>query len=209
MDKYVALIPARGGSKSIPLKNIKSMAGKPLIHWAIKAALNCPKIDKVYLSTDSNEIARVASLIKNKKLEVIGRNPSTATDAATTESAMLDFSKDHDFENIILIEATCPLLTSRDLTNAINIVESNEYASSLISLVEQKRFIWKSHSPTLVVATNYNPLHRPRRQEFEGFLVENGAISITSKKMLEATGCRVSGNTTYYVMSEDNYYEIE
>ena len=206
--KYVALIPAREGSKSIPLKNIKSIAGKPLIHWTIEAALDCSKVDKIYLSSDSNEIRAVAERIEDPRLEVINRSSYTATDTASTESVMLDFASNHTFENIILIQPTSPLLTSRQITEAIEKYE-REKASSLISVVNQKRFIWKHHSPTLITPINYNPLHRPRRQDFEGFLVENGAIYITDKISLKLTECRVSGDTTWYEMPESAYFEID
>lgn len=208
MKKYIALIPARGGSKSIPLKNIKKIAGKPLIYWTIEAAINCSKIEKVYLSTDSEKIIDVARNIKNEKIVIINRSPETATDTASTESVMLEFANFHDFENIILIQATSPLLTSKDLEEAIMTFESYE-ADSLLSVVEQKRFIWNKSSDHFVKPLNYDPLNRPRRQDFKGYLVENGAFYITSKKLLQETKCRISGNIAYYKMPEETYYEID
>lgn len=208
MKKYIALIPARGGSKSIPLKNIKKIAGKPLIYWTIEAAINCSKIEKVYLSTDSEKIIDVARNIKNEKIVIVNRSPETATDTASTESVMLEFANFHDFENIILIQATSPLLTSKDLEEAIMMFESYE-ADSLLSVVEQKRFIWNKSSDHFVKPLNYDPLNRPRRQDFKGYLVENGAFYITSKKLLQETKCRISGNIAYYKMPEETYYEID
>ncbi|AKB43001.1 MULTISPECIES: acylneuraminate cytidylyltransferase [Methanosarcina] len=208
MKKYIALIPARGGSKSIPLKNIKKIAGKPLIYWTIEAAINCSKIEKVYLSTDSEKIIDVARNIKNEKIVIVNRSPETATDTASTESVMLEFANFHDFENIILIQATSPLLTSKDLEEAIMTFENYE-ADSLLSVVEQKRFIWNKSSDHFVKPLNYDPLNRPRRQDFKGYLVENGAFYITSKKLLQETKCRISGNIAYYKMPEETYYEID
>ena len=208
MDKYVALIPARGGSKSIPLKNIKPIAGKPLIFWAIEAALNCIKINKVYLATDSVEIKDVAEQIKNERFEVIGRSPETATDTAGTETVMHEFSKNYVFDNIILIQATSPLLTSADLSRAIEIYERKN-PDSLLSVVEQKRFIWRKHVDGFVTALNYNPAQRPRRQDFDGNLVENGAFYITSKQNLDNSKCRISGKIAYYKMPEETYLELD
>lgn len=208
MNRYVALIPARGDSKSIPLKNIKPIAGKPLIFWTIEAALNCSKIDRVYLSTDSAEISRVAEQIENERFEVIGRSSGTATDTASTESVMLEFSNVHDFKNIILIQATSPLLTSGDLTRAIEIYEQKK-ADSLLSLVEQKRFIWQECEYGFVAPLNYDPIQRPRRQDFDGHLAENGAFYITSKEALEKTKCRISGNMAYYKMPDETYFELD
>ena len=208
MDKYVALIPARGGSKSIPLKNINYIAGKPLIFWTIEAALACSMISQVYLSTDSVEIRNVAEKIVNKRFKVIERNSDTATDIASTESVMLEFSREHDFKNLILIQATSPLLLSDDLNQAIEIYEQKK-ADSLISLVEQKRFIWREHTDGFLIPLNYEPLKRPRRQDFDGYLVENGSFYITSKEALEKTKCRVSGKIVYHKMAEDTYFELD
>ncbi len=208
MYKYVALIPARGGSKSIPLKNIKEMAGKPLIYWTIESALNSAKIDKVYLSTDSQEIRRVTEAIQADKLEVIDRNPENATDTASTESVMMEFLESHDFENIVLIQATSPLLTSFDLDEAIEQYEKSK-SDSLLSVVRQSRFIWKQDKDGFVRAKNYDPSRRPRRQDFEGYFVENGAFYITSKEALCSTKCRLSGNIAHYEMPDDTYIEID
>ena len=90
----VALIPARGGSKGIPKKNLKLINGKPLIHWVTEAALSTT-LDKVYVSTDSNEIKECVKDIKHEKLIVIGRSQNTATDTASTELVMLEFAKNY------------------------------------------------------------------------------------------------------------------
>ncbi|MEZ5334872.1 MAG: HAD hydrolase family protein [Methanolobus sp.] len=207
-NKYVALIPARGGSKSIPLKNIKIIAGKPLIQWTIEAAVNCCQIDEVYLATDSEAVTSVAQTFNYKKLKVIGRSPETATDTASTESVMLEFANEHEFENLILIQATSPLMNSEDLEKAIEKYEKNK-ADSLLSVTEQKRFIWEIKDNDFVIPKNYNPQFRPRRQDFNGFLVENGAFYITKKDRLLESNCRLSGQITHYKMPEETYYEID
>ena len=118
----VAFIPVRGGSKSIPLKNIKNICGKPLVFWTIRAACGCSNIDKVFVATDSDKIRAVVDEIKDieqiagyEKIEVIGRSAETASDTASTESAMLEFAEAHSFDNIVLVQATSPLLQSKDL----------------------------------------------------------------------------------------------
>lgn len=209
VDKFVAFIPVRGGSKSIPLKNIKKIADRPLVYWTIDSAVNCPEISKVYISTDSEIIK---DTIKNYdkdskgKIKVISRSEETATDTASTESAMLEFATNYDFENIILIQATSPLLESEDLTNAIK--EYDKY-DSMLSVVEQKRFYWNYNEDGSVSPTNYDFYNRPRRQEFKGNLVENGAFYICSKKDLLKTKCRLSGRVGCHIMNEKTYYEID
>lgn len=209
MDKNVAFIPVRGGSKSIPLKNIKVIAGKPLVYWTIESAVNCKDIDKVYISTDSDKIKDVVQKydgINKEKIEVISRSSETASDTASTESAMLEFAEKYEFQNIILIQATSPLLSTETLQEGIDKLKDFD---SIISLVEQKRFYWKRNEDNSVEPTNYNYLNRPRRQEFDGNLVENGAFYITSRERLLETKCRISGKIGGCIMPEETYFEID
>lgn len=200
----VAFIPVRGGSKSIPMKNIKPFVGKPLVYWTAKAAVECPIIDRVFVSTDSEQIRRTVLGFKLKKITVVGRSEKTALDTAATEDAMLEFAREHEFDNIVLIQATSPLLTSKDLVNGI---EALNEADSVLSVVRQKRFIWEQGK--YAKPLNYDYTNRPRRQEFEGFLVENGAFYITSREALLQTRCRMSGKIKAVEMSVDSYIEID
>jgi N-acylneuraminate cytidylyltransferase len=210
-DQYVAFIPVRGGSKSIPLKNIKMIAGQPLVYWAVDAAVNTPQIDKVYISTDSKDIEKVIDEYDKpdvEKIEVIGRSPETATDNASTESAMLEFANNYDFENIILIQATSPLISSKDLKEAITKYENEDF-DSLLSVVPQKRFLWNYNDDGSVSPQNYDYKNRPRRQDFDGFLVENGAFYIIGKEDFLRTKCRLTGRVGCQEMNEKSYYEID
>ena len=210
VNKNIAFIPVRGGSKSIPLKNVKEIAGRPLVHWVIESAVNCSDINKVYVSTDSEKIEEVVKQyegLNKNKIEIVKRSEETATDTATTESAMIEFANKYEFENIILIQATSPLLTTQNLEEGL---EKFKDFDSIISLVEQKRFYWEKNNETgSVLPINYDFMQRPRRQEFEGSLVENGAFYITSKKALLDTGNRISGNIGYVLMPEETYFEID
>ncbi|NLJ17768.1 acylneuraminate cytidylyltransferase [Globicatella sulfidifaciens] len=207
VGQTVAFIPVRGGSKSIPLKNIKLLNGRPLIYWTLDAAVNCNEIDTVVVSTDSEEIKNVVEEYKSPKIEVISRSNEVSTDTASTESVMIEFAKNYSFENIVLVQATSPLLESGDISKGINKF-SEENIDSVLSVVRQKRFIWEEKSP-VVEAINYDPLNRPRRQEFNGFLVENGAFYVTSREDLLATECRISGKIAAVEMSEETYFEID
>lgn len=211
--KNVAFIPVRGGSKSIPLKNIKMLNNKPLVYWTMKAAAECRYIEKVYISTDSKDIFDTIEELKKQdkllaKVEVIGRSDESATDTASTEFVMLEFAASHQFENIALIQATSPLLTSFDLDCGFETF-SNPEVDSVLSTVRQKRFNWKINEKNFAEPANYNIFKRPRRQEFEGYLVENGAFYITSRELLISTGNRISGNIKASVMPENTYYEID
>lgn len=200
----VALIPARGGSKSIPLKNIKEFAGRPLVYWVIKAASACAGIDKIFVATDSDRIKNVVLSFGFNKVNVIGRSRETATDTASTESVMLEFAETHEFDNIVLIQATSPLLTTEDIGRGI---EALGHADSVLSVVRQKRFAWKEDG--FAKPLNYDYMYRPRRQDFEGFLVENGAFYMTGREALLRTKCRVSGRIKTVEMPEESYIEID
>lgn len=209
----VAFIPVRGGSKSIPLKNIKPICGKPLVYWTVKAACECRYIDKVYVSTDSevirNAVQRFAGEIAGAdKIEVIGRSPETATDGASTESAMLEFAEHYIFNNIILVQATSPMLTAGDLNGGYELYATDN-TDSVLSVVKQYRFLWKQDKEENAVPMNYEVFHRPRRQEFDGYLMENGAFYICSRENLLKTGNRLSGNIKAYEMDADTAFEID
>lgn len=207
MSRTVAFIPVRGGSKSIPLKNIKILNGKPLVYWTLKAAQDCKYIDEIFVSTDSLDIRNTVLGFNMSKVKVIERSLETATDNASTESAMLEFASKSEFDTIVLIQATSPLLTKEDLEKGLVVYQQPD-VDSVISVVEQKRFIW-DEKEGYVYPINYDVYNRPRRQDFSGFLVENGAFYITSKQMLLETNNRVSGKIKAVKMKEASYFEID
>ncbi|RKM60402.1 acylneuraminate cytidylyltransferase [Butyrivibrio sp. CB08] len=210
----VALIPVRGGSKSIPLKNIKNICGKPLVYWTARAACECQYINEVYIATDSIDIKRaVESFCESEKelfqkLKVVDRDPENATDSASTESVMLEFSSGRDFDNIVLIQATSPLLTCEDLDGGFKLYDEAR-TDSVLSVVRQKRFLWQEDQNGFANPSNYDVFNRPRRQDFDGYLMENGAFYITSKQLLEKTKNRIAGNIRAYEMPEDSALEID
>lgn len=212
-NQYTAFIPVREGSKSIQLKNIRLIAGKPLVCWAIEAACGCGAIRKVCVSTDGESIRRCVKEHMNEfshpeKIRFVDRDPATASDTASTESAMADFALKEHFRHIVLIQATSPLLTSEDLTGAVMLYEQGGY-DSVLSAVRQKRFTWRKDGEGNCVASNYDYSRRPRRQEFDGFLVENGAFYITSAQAFQMSRCRLSGRVGIYEMAQEAYYEID
>lgn len=209
----IAFIPVRGGSKSIPLKNIKEICGRPLVYWTVKAASSCRYIDKVYVATDSiviKETVEAFSREENifRKVEVVGRSEESASDTASTESAMLEFASKYDFDNIVLVQATSPLLTGGDLDRGFSVFEKPD-VDSVLSVVRQKRFHWDEDENGLAHPTNYDVFNRPRRQEFKGYYVENGAFYITSKAQLLKSKNRVSGNIRLVEMAEESFFEID
>lgn len=204
----IAYIPVRGGSKSIPLKNIKNLCGRPLVYWVVKAAGECKDIDVIYVATDSEVIKRTVEEFFFNKVKVIERSKESASDTASTEMAMLEFSSQYSFDNIVLIQATSPMLTAEDLTRGFEKFQEKD-TDSVLSVVRQKRFNWEEDEEGYAKASNYDIFHRPRRQEFDGYLVENGAFYITSRAALLKYRNRVSGRIRAVEMSENSFLEID
>lgn len=209
VKKYIAMIPARGGSKSIHLKNIKEIANQPLIYWSLDAAVNSKYIDKVYVSTDCEEIRKVV-LNYNKrnkeKIVVIDRSKESASDTATTEDVMLDFASRVDFENMVFIQCTNPLITTEDINACIKIYPKFD---SVMSTVVQKRFYWSLQEDGSIKEIGHDIRKRPRRQDWDGVLAENGSIYIISKGNLLLGKCRLYGRIGTHIMNDDSYFEID
>lgn len=204
----IAFIPVRGGSRSIPLKNIKPLCGKPLVYWTVKAACDCAQIERVFISTDSNKIRQTVEALGFDKTTVVDRSAETASDTASTESAMLEFAEQHKFRDIVLIQATSPLLTTGDLERGLTLY-GKPGCDSVFSAVRRYQFLWETDSKGLAYPQNYDPFRRPRRQEYEGYLIENGAFYITSRERMIKTKNRISGNIRALEMNNDSLFEID
>lgn len=203
MNNMVALVPLRGESKSIPKKNIKVMAGKPLCAWVLEAACNAQVFDKIYVSTDCKEVAEVVEAL-GLNIGIIMRPARLATDVATTESVMLHFAEEVKFDTMATIQATSPLVRAEDFINAIQMFKTDKL-DSLLTGVEMKRFFWTEQG----VPLNYNPLKRPMRQQIRGTIMENGAFYLTTRKILEKEQSRLGGRIGIYKMAENTAVEVD
>ncbi|GAL78673.1 N-acetylneuraminate cytidylyltransferase [Algibacter lectus] len=109
--KTIAFIPVRGGSKSIPLKNVKPFCGQPLVYWTAKAAQDTSEIDEVIIATDSESIRKTVLSFNFDKLKVYERSSKNAADVSSTESVMLEYLNKvplDDSDTFILVQATSP-----------------------------------------------------------------------------------------------------
>ena len=121
---------------------------------------------------------------------------------------MLEFASQYDFDNIVLIQATSPMIKDYDLDKGFEKMYEPS-VDSVMSVVRQERFNWKYDNNGFVYPLNYDYMHRPRPQEFEGYLTENGAFYITSKARLMSTKSRISGNIKAVEMCKESFYEID
>ena len=205
--KTIAFIPVRGGSKSIPLKNIKPFCGKPLVCWNIEDLETCPKVDQVVVATDSDEIWTTVEKQNYKKTILYRRSAENACDTASTESVMLEYIHDAKLaeENIfMLVQATSPLTETIHFSEALQMYSKGEY-DSILTCVRNFRFFWNEDGTSM----NYDYMNRPRRQNFSGMLMENGAFYINTVKNILDNGNRLGGKIGIYEMPEYTATEID
>ena len=205
--KTIAFIPVRGGSKSIPLKNIKPFCGKPLVCWNIEALEECPLVDEIVVATDSDVIWSIVESRNYQKTHLYRRTAQNASDTASTESVMLEYI---EFANLnkedifMLVQATSPLTETVHFTEALNLYIKGG-SDSMLSCVRNRRFFWDEDGKSI----NYDYKNRPRRQEFPGILMENGAFYINIVNNILRNKNRLSGKIGIYEMPEYTATEID
>ena len=207
MSKVIAFIPVRGGSKSIPLKNIKPLCGKPLVCWNIEALEACPEVGEVIVATDSNEIWKTVESKNYKKTKLYRRSAENACDTASTESVMLEYIKYAKLPKedvFMLVQATSPLTESIHFSEALQKYSTGEY-DSILTCVRNYRFFWNEDGSSM----NYDYMNRPRRQNFSGMLMENGAFYINTVGNILSIGNRLGGKIGIYEMPEYTATEID
>jgi len=205
--KTIAFIPVRGGSKSIPLKNIKPFCGKPLVCWNIEALEGCDLIDEIIVATDSDKIEETVLAQSYKKTKIYRRSAENACDTASTESVMLEYINYAHLpqEDIfMLVQATSPLTETQHFTEALGIYQKGIY-DSMLTCVRNYRFFWNEDG----TSKNYDYMNRPRRQNFKGELMENGAFYINTVSNILKSGNRLSGKIGIYEMPEYTATEID
>lgn len=205
----VAIIPARGGSKGVPGKNIRSLHGKPLIAHSILTAQSSHVVDLIYVTTDSSEISQVAV---DYGATVIHRPADLATDAASSESALchaLEIIENGGInpELVVFLQCTSPIRTGIDIDKAVQKLQAEE-ADSLVSVSPSHRFLWQEVKG-VAEPINYNYRHRPRRQDMKPQYVENGSIYIFKPWVLKQLRNRLGGKITLFPMSEAAAHEID
>ena len=209
MDKkIIVLIPARGGSKGIPKKNIKKFMGSPLIVHTINYALSCHGISDVYVTTDNLEISEIS---KNAGAKIIDRPSNISTDTATTESAIEHALSQINIKPdiIVLLQPTSPLRPEGSLEKGIKKFISEGY-DSLLSISPTHKFFWGvSETKT---TPKYDYLNRPRRQDLNQnqiSYIENGSLYIFSYNHFQKVKNRLGGKIGHIIFPEEYSMEID
>jgi N-acylneuraminate cytidylyltransferase len=209
--KVVAVIPARGGSKGIPGKNIKPFHGIPLLAHSIRAARIAEAVDRVVVSTDDMAIAEVAH---REKADIVMRPPEISSDFSRSEDALLHVLGELEVREayvpdiLVFLQCTSPLTTSGDIDGALQEF-MNRSADSLVSATPFHYYLWKENDKGEAIGINHDPTFRAMRQERKNQFMENGAIYVMKVKGFLQHRHRFFGKTVIYIMPESRSIEID
>ena len=208
--RALAIIPARGGSKGLPRKNVLDLDGRPLIAHTLEQARFAHAIERVVVSTDDPEIREVS---RGCGAEVIDRPAELATDEASSESALihvldvLEETEGYRPELVVFLQCTSPIRRRDDIDRAVEQLRRSG-ADSLLSAVPFHGFTWHRGAAG-AEALNYDYRQRPRRQESQGRYLENGSIYVFKTWILRQTGHRLGGRISLYAMDKASGIDID
>lgn len=206
----LAIIPLRSQSKSIKDKNIKMLNQKPLFYYSLNACIKSKLFNQIIISTDSKKYIRlIRKHFKHKIINFHNRSKKNSSDQASTEAVINEVIKNKDTNDKIicfLIQCTSPQITNTDLINAFNYFKKGNY-DSLFSSFKKKIFIWKKEKK--LKPLNYKFEKRPRRQNFDSLIFENGAFYIFKLGMYKIKKNRLFGKIGSYIMPQTRSFEID
>ena len=215
MGKILGLITARGGSKGIPQKNIRSLAGKPLLAWTIEVALSSQSLDRIVVSTEDRRVAEVA---RTFGVEVpfmrpieLAQDNSPSIDAIFHTIHWLADHEDYRPEYVMLLQPTSPLRSSEDIQKATQIIQDKQ-ADSVVSvtIVHQHPYWMKTISPDeRLVDFLSKEQSYVRHQDLPTAYALNGAIYLARRDVLLERGSFFGDNTLAYVMPPERSLDID
>jgi len=215
-NRYLAIIPARGGSKRLPGKNIMSIAGKPLIAWTIEAARHSGVFDRIMVSTDDNEIARTsekygAEVPCLRPPELSGDDTSTA-DVIEYCLKKLHVPDGDYYSHLVCLQPTSPLRTADDIREAVQMAE-NKNADAIISVCKSEHSpLWANKLPDNLSMQDFLPgnLQKTPSQDLPPYFRLNGAIYLCNvKRFMKERSLFLTSNIYAYIMSRVSSIDID
>ena len=209
--EILSIIPARGGSKGIPLKNIIKINKKPLLYYTVNASLKSKLVTRTIVSTDHEKISKIA---KSLGSEVIKRPKRLANDHIALEPSIahtldhLKKTENYKPDIILILQNTSPLRNSKHVDEALTLLKKRNY-DSVLSGFSYYTFLWKKRKDSTVRPLNYDPRKRPNHQKMDEQLYENGALFATTYNAFKKSGCRISGRIGFYKMPIELSYNID
>ena len=207
---FLAIVPARGGSKRLPRKNVLELSGKPLIAYSIEAALKSKYIDKVVMASDDEEILNIS---KQFGSDTIKRPDELASDTATSFDAIKHVLENvKEFDYIVLLQPTSPLRNEKHIDEAIKLLESKK-ADAVVSVCEMDHSpLWSNSLDDSLSMKNFviDEVLNKRSQDLEKYYRLNGAIYICkTDKLLEEKSFMLKDNIFAYVMDRKSSIDID
>lgn len=211
MARIVAVIPARGGSKGIPRKNLIPLCGKPLVAWSIEQARAAGAIESVWVTSDSDEILDVS---RSYGARGIRRPDEIAGDTATSESAWLHAVDEIERQGgpvdiVVGMQATSPVREAADLQGAVEHFQRENLDSLFSSFEIEDFFIWRKDAEGQFEGVNHDWRRRQRRQLIEKRYVENGSIYMFRPAVLRNTNNRLGGRIGTFAMARHKSFQID
>ena len=209
--RFLAIIPARGGSKRLPRKNILDLNGKPLITWTIEASLKSKYIDNIVVSSDDDKILDIA---KNLDVKTIKRPQNLANDTATTTDVLVHVIKNIDkkYDYIVLLQPTSPLRDEKHIDEAMELLESKK-ADAIVSVCEMEHSpLWSNTLPKDLSMDNFikEEVKNKRSQDLEKYYRLNGAIYICkTDKFSKENTLFLKDNIFAYIMDRKSSVDID
>lgn len=211
VPKTLAVIPARGGSKGVPRKNVRPLAGEPLIAHTIEQALAARLVNRVIVSTDDTEIAVVS---EKYGAQVVRRPQEISGDAEASESALLHTlehlkqTEGYEPDLLVFLQCTSPLTRAEDIDGTIKKMLA-ENADTALSVTPFYHFLWRRDDETGATGINHDKKVRPMRQKREGQFLETGAVYVMRASGFLKAKHRFFGKTALYVMPSERCLEID
>ncbi|SMF37101.1 CMP-N,N'-diacetyllegionaminic acid synthase [Alteromonadaceae bacterium Bs31] len=210
--KVLAIVPARGGSKGLPGKNIKELGGEPLIYWTVSAALSSEKVDSVVVSTDCSQIAEAA---RQAGARVPYMRPANiSTDSATSAEVVLHALEEvgAEYDVVVLLQPTSPFRTTEDIDKAISLLDFDDENASVVSVCKSDKspywMFWKGKNGTLEPVMKDEHTYF-RRQDLKDAYLLNGAIYVFLKNSFLKHKKFVFKSTVMYEMSKLTSVDID
>ena len=209
--RIAAIIPARGGSKGFPQKNIADLCGHPLIGWSISQSLNSEFIGSTWVTSDSQSILDIS---KTYGANTIKRPIEFSSDTSSSESAWIHaidylYTKGFEFDVIVGMQCTSPVRETKDLDNAIKFFIENNYDSLLSVSTLEDSFTWAYDQNLEPYPINYGLDDRKPRQKIKKTYLENGSFYLFKPKSVKSFNNRLSGKIGLYVMDKYKSFQVD
>ena len=214
-NRVIAVIPARGGSKGVKKKNIKKLAGKPLISWSIELAKNIDYFDKIIVSTDDYEIRDIAL---RSDVEVYNRPSELATDESVITDVIKDLLKKLKNQNevvdiIVMLEPTCPLRNLSDVERCLKMLTDSAREYDSIATFKKASLnphrAWKIENDMPISFMNAGINWLPRQELPKAYQLDGGAYAFFTKNFIKSTNALLFGRTGAVIVDQGNSIDID